>query len=141
MSMLLRLLIALALPMHCYAQQSIAVIVNKANPVIHVSQRALIDLYMGKYQAFDNGMPAQPIDIESKMPLKETFYMRLTGRDLSQINAYRSRIKFSGKASFPIAMPNSDAIIKAVQKDPLAIGYIWAEDVTDQVKVVFTLDK
>lgn len=121
--------------------ETIAVVVNKANPIIHVSQRALIDLYMGKYQAFDTGSPAQPIDIESGEQLKEDFYKRLTGRTMSQINAYRSRIKFSGKASSPITMPNSNAIIMAVENDPIAIGYIWASDVTDQVKVVYTLDK
>lgn len=121
--------------------ESIAVVVNKNNPILHVSQRALIDLYMGKYQAFDTGAPAQPIDIESGEPLKEMFYKRLTGRTMSQINAYRSRIKFSGKASSPVIMPDTNAILIAIQRDPLAIGYIWASDVTEQVKVVFTLDK
>lgn len=121
--------------------EAIAVVVNKNNPILHVSQRALIDLYMGKYQAFDTGAPAQPIDIESGEHLKEVFYKRLTGRTMSQINAYRSRIKFSGKASSPVSMPDTEAILVAIQSDPLAIGYIWASEVTEHVKVVFTLDQ
>ncbi|MFC3031096.1 hypothetical protein ACFOEE_00955 [Pseudoalteromonas fenneropenaei] len=141
MKALLFCILLLANSVIAKASESIVVITNINNPVLHVSQRTLIDLYMGKLQAFDNGSPALPIDISSEDPLKQHFYERLTGRSLSQINAYRSRIKFSGKASTPVAMPNSDAIIKAVSRDPLAIGYIWAKDVTDQVKVVFTLDK
>ncbi|CCQ09793.1 hypothetical protein PALB_6410 [Pseudoalteromonas luteoviolacea B = ATCC 29581] len=135
------LLLLLLFTQQVKSADGIAVIVNLENPILHVSQRALIDLYMGKYQAFDNGMPAHPVDLETGDDLKAAFYKRLTGRTLGQINAYRSRVKFSGKASSPISMPSSDAVIQAVKTDPLAIGYVWASEVNNQVKVVYTFDK
>lgn len=123
-----------------FAHADIAVIVNKSNPIDTVSQRQLIDMYMGKYVAFPNGEMAVTYDYDKSHPMREPFFFALTGRNESQINAYWSRIKFSGKVSPPQYFSSPSAILKNIVKTPNAIGYIPMELVTDDVKVIYQIN-
>ncbi|PCK31031.1 hypothetical protein [Pseudoalteromonas piscicida] len=122
------------------ASADIAVIVNKDNPVESISQRQLIDMYMGKYVAFPNGEMAITYDYEKSHPLRSPFFLALTGRNESQINAYWSRIKFSGKVSPPQYFSSPSAILENIVNTPNAIGYIPKELVTGDVKVIYHFD-
>ncbi|MBR8845192.1 MULTISPECIES: hypothetical protein [Pseudoalteromonas] len=122
------------------ATADIAVIVNKDNPIESISQRQLIDMYMGKYVAFPNGDMAVTYDYEKSHPLRGPFFLALTGRNESQINAYWSRIKFSGKVSPPQSFSSPSTILENIRNTPNAIGYVPADFVTGDVKVIYQID-
>ncbi|WP_054015493.1 hypothetical protein [Pseudoalteromonas sp. R3] len=119
------------------ATDPLVVIVHRDNPNQQLSQYQLIDLYMGKYAAFPDGTLATVLDYEQGHPLRVEFLTTLTGRPMSQINAYWSQVKFSGKASFPQAYQSIEAILKAVASTPDAIGYVPETALTEDVKVVY----
>ncbi|MDK1287163.1 hypothetical protein [Pseudoalteromonas umbrosa] len=123
------------------AQSEIVIVVNKHNPIERIEKRQLIDMYMGKYLAFPNGHIAVTLDYKKEHDLRRVFFEALTGRSISQVNAYWSRVKFSGKASPPQAYPTIDAIIDKVTTTPSAIAYIPATAVTDELKVVYRFAK
>lgn len=118
-------------------QEDLVVIVNKNNPVDEMIRSELIDLYMGKLVAFPNGDAAMPIDQTNDADAREHFYTQLTGRSLSQINAYWARIRFTGRALPPTQVSSSEKVIKEVRSNLGAIGYIHRSEVPDDVKVVF----
>lgn len=54
-----------------------------------------------------------------------------------QIKAYWAQLLFTGKGTPPKAVDSSVEIKKLLSDNPALIGYIDAEDVDDNVKVVF----
>ncbi|KZW98726.1 hypothetical protein JL49_21445 [Pseudoalteromonas luteoviolacea] len=130
-------LLIVSMKLEASEPQDIVIVVNKNNPIEQVTHRQLIDMYMGKYLAFPNGHMAITLDYRKEHPLRSAFFKALTGQNISQINAYWSRVKFSGKASPPQAYPSTEAIIDKVITTPSAIAYLPASAVTDELKVVY----
>ena len=111
----LPLIITLGLLIHgftfvAYAQEKIVVVTNRNNDVQLIDKKGLIDLFMGKYSAFPNGKEATPIDVESETELKSQFYQSLVGLPLARVNAYWSRLKFSGRVKPPAIEQTIDDI-------------------------------
>lgn len=65
----------------------------------------------------------------------------ITQLTIQQINAYWAKVKFSGKASPSAKATNSDAVIAKIKTIKNAIGYIPAERITPDVKVVHIIEK
>jgi hypothetical protein len=76
----------------------LVLVVNKNNPISILSRSQVIDLYMGKYVAFPDGTKAVPVDIEDDVEIRTKFYDSLVGMPLARVNAYWSKVKFSGRA-------------------------------------------
>ena len=123
------------------AKEEIVVVVHPDNPISSMSKSQVIDLFMGKYVAFPNGEKAIPIDIEKPDDLKKNFYEQLVGLPLSRVNAYWSRIKFSGRARPPIGKNDYHDAINFLNSTPNAIMYIPKDQLTDTAKVVFSFSE
>ncbi len=140
---MIRLLLALLLLMtsHAFAAEKLVVVVNKNNPVATMEHSEVIDLFMGKYVAFPSGTKAIAVDLNDKNISREAFYRKLVGRSLASVNAYWSRIRFSGKRKPPIQKPDYAQVVAFVESTDTSIGYIPKSMVTDKMKVVFEFDK
>jgi len=123
-----------------YAQETIVVVTSQNNTIQSIDKKGLIDLYMGKYSAFPNGERATPIDVEKDSNLKETFYRALVGLPLARVNAYWSRLKFSGRAKPPAVEQTLDDVEQRINNDSSALAYIYESKVTDKMKVVYRFD-
>ncbi|WP_105190643.1 hypothetical protein [Pseudoalteromonas sp. T1lg48] len=133
------LLTLLGTSLSARSAETIAVIVNIHNPTETLTTKQLIDLYMGKLIAFPNGERASPLDMPHDSVLRREFYQLLTNKPIGSINAYWSRVKFSGHAQSPQSMASSNAVLQRVREIDNAIGYVKLKDVTNDVKVVYTL--
>lgn len=140
---MIRFLLALLLLMtsHAFAAEKLVVVVNKNNPVATMEHSEVIDLFMGKYVAFPSGTKAIAVDLNDKNISREAFYRKLVGRSLASVNAYWSRIRFSGKRKPPIQKPDYAQVVAFVESTDTSIGYIPKSMVTDKMKVVFEFDK
>ncbi|MBJ2127338.1 hypothetical protein JC525_00115 [Alteromonas sp. IB21] len=141
----LPLIITLGLLIHgftfvAYAQEKIVVVTNRNNDVQLIDKKGLIDLFMGKYSAFPNGKEATPIDVESETELKSQFYQSLVGLPLARVNAYWSRLKFSGRVKPPAIEQTIDDIKLRLEEDESALAYVYESYVTDNMKVVYRFD-
>lgn len=115
----------------------IAVIGNLDNKLISMTKKEVKAVFMGRTRSFPNGSFALPLD---QPELRSSFYNYLTGRPIEQINAYWARIMFSGQASAPMKLPDSQAIIKVVSENNGAIGYIEKENINEAaVKILLIL--
>lgn len=127
-------------PSSLYAQDNIVVVTSQNNAIESIDKKGLIDLYMGKYSAFANGERATPIDIEEDTSLKEKFYESLVGLPLARVNAYWSRLKFSGRATPPAVERTQEDVALRLDNDNSALAYIYESMVTDNMKVVYRFD-
>jgi ABC-type phosphate transport system substrate-binding protein len=115
----------------------LVLVVHKDNPTSVLSRSQVIDLYMGKYVAFPDGSKAVPVDIENDIVVRTKFYDSLVSMSLARVNAYWSKVKFSGRARPPTQQKDEKAILAFVKQTENAIAYIHESSVTDDVKVVY----
>ncbi len=140
MLMLLSLLITLQ-TQYVSAAESFVVVVHKNNPTQALNKSDLIDIYMGKKSAFPNGAKASPVDFELESEVRTQFYQALLGIPVARVNAYWSRIRFSGKVRPPLPQPDIASVLNYVETNNNAIAYIPEQNVTDDVKVVYRLNE
>ena len=127
---------AFALP----AWADVFVIVPTSSTVRAMSQKELVDLYMGRTRAFPDGTFALPFDLPRDDPGRAAFYKSLTGMDLAQINSYWSRLMFSGQTLPPQPLPGEPAMVDLVKRNPSAVGYVLQEPAADKgLRVVLVL--
>lgn len=122
------------------ARADVYVVVPAASSVQKMSQKELVDLYMGRSRAFPDGTFALPFDLPRDDPGRATFYKALTGMDLAQINSYWSRLMFSGQTLPPQPLPGEAAMTDLVRRNPSAVGYVLQEPAPDKgLRVVLVL--
>ncbi|WP_019029697.1 hypothetical protein [Colwellia piezophila] len=123
------------------AQEPLAVVVNKANPIDELSRSELIDLFMGKYVAFPNDDKAIPVELNGEHEVKIEFYQNLVGMPLSRVNAYWSRLRFTGRKRAAVFKPNEEELIAFIIANEQAIGYVPQSLITEDLKVVYILNE
>lgn len=119
----------------------IVLVVNKHNPTSALTKTQIIDLYMGKYVAFPDGTKALPVDLDDINDTKAIFYDALVGMPIARVNAYWSRVKFSGRARPPMTKETEQDTINFVLENENAIAYVYESSLTDDLKVVFRFDE
>lgn len=121
------------------AQADLALIVNASNPVRQLSVQQVADLYLGRARTFPNGEYALVFDLPRDDVLRQKFFTSLTGMSPQQVNAYWSRLMFSGQVLPPQTLPNERAVLDIVRRNPGAMGYVKADGLDSSVRVVLTL--
>lgn len=131
------LLVLLLLP--AKAMADIVVIVNSTNQVTELTERQVIDLYMGRTSYFPSGRKAQRYDQSSNSKIRTEFYYRKTQKSVAEIDAYWARLIFTGRASPPRVVKDDLEMLEIVEKNPFAIGYVAEEFLNDRVTVVLEI--
>jgi len=119
------------------AEQSLAIIVNPANPVENCSFEDLRKIFMGEKSHWPNGRrialvmldPAQP---ERKLVLREIYNM--SEKDLN--NHFIQGVFAGGVLAPPKTLGSSAEVRKFVFNVPGAIGYVRGTDVDPSVKIL-----
>ncbi|MDB2356145.1 MAG: phosphate ABC transporter substrate-binding protein [Pseudoalteromonas sp.] len=112
----------------------VAVIVNPANSN-QLDANAIKKIYLGKSKSFDDGVKVNPVNQDGNSVADE-FNDKVVGKSGSQLNAYWSKLVFTGKGTPPEKLSNDQAVIDFVSSNTDAIGYIDSAKITDNVKVV-----
>lgn len=142
--MLHRYFMVLFLSVICAASalaEDVVVVVNQKNGVTKLSRDEVIDIYMGRNRLLSSGITALPLDLPGTSVERELFYFRLTGKSMSQINAYWARLILTGRASPPTLMHSQEEVIQKVTDNRSAMGYVNRSNTGSQVKTVFELNE
>ncbi len=123
------------------AQEPLAVVVNKANPIDKLTRSELIDLFMGKYVAFPDDSKAMPVELKGEHDIKVNFYQNLVGMPLSRVNAYWSRLRFTGRKRVAVFQSNEAELVDYIIANEQAIGYVPQSLITKDLKVVYILNE
>lgn len=120
--------------------EDIVIVVNKKNSVNKLSHDEVIDIFMGRNRQMLSGVTALPLDLPGAAPERKLFYSRITGKSMSEINAYWARLIFSGRASPPTLVRSQEEAAQIVMDNRSAVAYIDRSMVSSQIKVVFELN-
>lgn len=133
--------IPLILSLFCFQSlaEGISVITHpSAN--FNIQKEDIVKLFTGRSQTFPDGRNAVPINFTESKPIRLAFDDKVIGRSSSQLKAYWSKLMFTGKGTPPKEVESVDEMIQLISKNPNIIGYISSGDVTDDVKVVFSIE-
>ena len=125
-----------SLVMAVSAQAEVAVIVNNAVGQVDISADVAADIFLGKLDSLPDGTRMVPIDQEESEKAREEFYTKVVRKDAAQLNAYWSRLIFTGKGEPPKKVADNAEVVALVAANPNIIGYVDAMAVNSSVKVL-----
>lgn len=120
------------------ALADVVVVVSAKSKLSALKVSQVAQIFLGKTNKFPDGRDAIPLDQPEGSEIRKEFYSKVTGKDPAQINAYWSKIIFTGEGQPPKVVTGNDAVKKAVIKNPNAIGYIDKKAVDKKVKVILS---
>ena len=120
------------------AQQKVpfVVIVHPDVPTAAVSKKRVSQILLKEILRWDGGLSAQPVDLDSKSPVRNAFSREVHGRSVTSIKNYWQRKIFSGSAEPPPEVTTDAAAINFVKSHPGGIGYVSPQARLDGVKVL-----
>ncbi|MBB1327117.1 phosphate ABC transporter substrate-binding protein [Pseudoalteromonas sp. SR45-1] len=132
-----KLILASALSLCSFgALAQVAVIVNPSNANA-LDAETIKKIYLGKAKSFDNGNKVNPAT-QNGTAIADEFNSKVVGKSSSQLNAYWSKLVFTGKGTPPEKFDSDQAVIDFVAANGDSIGYIDSSKATDKVKVIAT---
>lgn len=123
-----------------YAEPSIAIVTNNHSELGALTRKQVADIYMGRITSLPNLSIPLPLDYQGESALRNHFYQALTGKSMAQINAYWARLSFTGQANPPRRLADKAALLRVVEKNPGALGYIESTGGTSNVTTLMTVE-
>ena len=124
--------------------QTIQVIVSSQSELTSLSRKQVMGLFLGRARSFPNGINAKAFDHEVGSSIRARFFEGLTGKSISDIDAYWARLRYSGRASPPKVIEGMAGILKEVSQNQHAIAYIQGQNLDElaqqDILVVHTID-
>jgi TonB family protein len=110
------------------------VIVNPANPVAVGSATWVSEFFLKKKVKWDSGEPVEPVDLSGEPGVRDAFSTDIHAKTSANVRSYWNQEVFSGRATPPLELPSSAAVVDYVRSHPNAIGYVAATTSLDGVK-------
>lgn len=119
--------------------EDMVVVANPQSGIDSLSREEVINIFLGRLHHLPSGVSLQPVDLPAAHPDKARFYHLLVGKDLAEINAYWSRLIFSGRTSPPRAAKSQEDLLNIIRRTPGAIGYADRAKIDARVIPVYVL--
>ena len=127
------ILISILLCGSAYSQ--VAIIANKSVTIDSIEQPELMDYYSRDLKFWKNGEPIILFDLKQKNEVREAFYNFL-GKSSSRMKSIWMKKMLLGEGDPPEPMATETAMLKKIIATPGSIGFISADLVTDEVKIL-----
>lgn len=110
----------------------IVVVVSQDSALHSITRQEVRQLFLNN----QNG-GLQAVELQAS-PLHDTFYSRVTGKNASQLRAYRARQIFSGRGKPPRRI-HAAALEAYLREHPYAITYLDEADVPATLRIIYRL--
>lgn len=123
------LALLLAAPVAAQEDLPFRVIVHADNPVDQLDPRTVARMFLGKQNAWGDGVPVEPVDQERLSATRAAFSQAVHGMAVDAIMSYWQRVIFSG-GTVPPQLEDDLAVLEFVATHRGAIGYVSTDDVS-----------
>jgi hypothetical protein len=117
------------------------IVVEKNNPQKSLTQKEAVDWFMGRRPSLSNGEFALLLDLPRDNATRADFYQALTGLSAAQVNSYWARLTFSGRITPPQTFKNEAAMIKALTRNPNAVGWLSTQPTDQRLRTLLVIKK
>lgn len=118
------------------AHAQLVVIVSAKSQVNTLTRQQVSNIFLGRTHAYPDGSRAVPVDLQNGTGLREEFCEKVHGIAPSQLNAYWSRMIFTGKGNPPREAIPPQIAVKLTASNSQLISYVDSEWVDNSVKVI-----
>ena len=132
-------LLAMAGAAPARAAADLVVVVSARSPVGLLRPDQVAALFLGQSVRFPDGAEALPVDQRIGAPLRDEFYLRVTGKTPALLKAHWSKMVFTGRGQPPADVADSAAVRRKVAADPNAIGYVDRGALDPSVRAVLVV--
>jgi ABC-type phosphate transport system substrate-binding protein len=133
---IIRILAAASMMAVSAVHAEVAIIVNNSVSVQSITVDEAANIFLGKVNELPGGIRMVPIDQEDGQKVRAEFYAKVVKKDAAQLNAYWSRLIFTGKGEPPKKMADNADVLALVAANPNIIGYVDASAANSSVKVL-----
>ncbi len=116
----------------------IAIIVNPESGLNEADAKQIASAFLGKRGSIA-GVSVTPVDQEEGQASRDEFYTKVVNKNASQLNAYWSRLIFTGKGMPPDQVSADAEVVEVVADELEMIGYVSPGAVDDSVKVILVV--
>lgn len=121
------------------AAAGLVVVVSAHSPVATLRQDQVAAIFLGQSARFPDGAEASPLDLPLGSPLRDQFYLRVTGKTPALLKAHWSKMVFTGRGRPPGDLPDSAAVRHAIAENPSLVGYIDRDALDPSVRAVLVV--
>lgn len=121
------------------ARAEIVVIANKSVLISSITLEQAADIFLSRLDVLEDGTQLIPIDQKDSQASRDEFYSKVLKKNSAQLNAYWSRMVFSGEGQPPKKIANDAEVVALVRANPNVIGYVDAAAVNGSVKVLLRI--
>ena len=121
-----------------FASAEVVVVVNAKSSLQKATAAEIQQVFLGKRNEI-NGASLTPVDVSEGSEARKIFYDKVIEKDQAQLNAYWSRLIFTGKGQPPKTYFDEAEVVEVILEDEDTIGYIDAANVTEGLRVVYTV--
>jgi ABC-type phosphate transport system substrate-binding protein len=119
-----------------FVNADIVAVVAAGSPIASLSKTQVIDIFLGKRTRFPDGSDAVPIDQTEGSVARDEFYLQLAAMSPAQVQAFWSKIIFTGRGQPPRIANTVLELKKLLLANPNAIGYLDRSVLDSSFKVV-----
>ncbi len=116
----------------------VAIIAHPGVSPVALDRTVLLDIYAGELGYWADRAPVRVFDLRDRAPAKEAVYQYL-GRTPSQLKSIWMKKLLLGEHDPPVAVADDAEMLNRVAGTPGSIGYVDAERVSPQVKVLLVI--
>ncbi|MEO7774222.1 MAG: phosphate ABC transporter substrate-binding protein [Steroidobacteraceae bacterium] len=117
------------------ALADVVAIVAAQSPITSLTSAQISDVFLGKLTRLADGTRPLPIDQTEGSATRDAFYLQIAGKSPAQMKAFWSKLIFTGRGRPPKAVADDLAVLKSVQENPVAIGYLDRRSVNASVRI------
>lgn len=121
------------------ANAELVVVVGAQSPAQTLTRREVVDLYMGRSRRFADGTPAHAVDFPAGFPLRQQFYVALTGKNEAQIDAYWAQLVFAGRMRPLTRVATTDELANKLRQEPQWVAFMDRENLDRGLRVICSL--
>ena len=114
----------------------VVVVVSKDSEIQILDNQHVANIFLSKTNRYPNGNKAIPIELKNN-DIRTRFYQGISGKTNNQLNAYWTTLVFTGKGKPPKTLSGAEKLFMQLLNQPGAITYLLAEQVTDDMRVVY----
>ncbi|MGL1832304.1 hypothetical protein ACKVEX_01710 [Rhodocyclaceae bacterium SMB388] len=122
-----------------HASGDIVLVAGRDGVISDIGRDEAEQLYLGRLNALRDGTQVRLHDLPPG-PIRDRFYRLMIGKNAVQTRAYWSRLVFTGRARPPREVSGPEDLRAVLAADPNAIGYLPETDVTEEVRVLLSVD-
>lgn len=127
----------LLLPLPVLAQ--VVVVVSQASPLSAISESRLRQVYLEGAGVVD-GQRVTALDLSEDSRTRTLFYRLAVGKTPAGMKSYWARMIFTGRGAPPRSVSGVREMQLMLENNPVLIGYLPTDQVTEGLKVLRTLD-